>query len=354
MQSFAGRRLVAALAAAAVVSALSACGASDAEEDASGQPETSASADALTIYSGRNETLVGPLLEDLEAAVGQPVEVRYGDSSELAAQLLEEGERTEADLFFSQDAGALGALSKAGLLATLDTATVETAPEDYRADDGSWVGVSARSRVIVYNPDKVPAADLPASIFELTDPKWKGQIGFAPTNASFQAFVTGLRVLTGEDRAREWLEGFKANQPRAFEGNGLVLDAVDSGEISLGLVNHYYLYEKIAEEGAENVTAENHFLPGGDPGALVNVAGVGVIEGSDQADAANEAVQFLLGEQAQQYFADETAEYPVREGITTTKHDLPALDSLQNPDIDLTDLSSLEQTLALLDEVGLT
>jgi len=346
-------RVTTALSAALLVAGLAACG-SDSDADSGDTSTASAADETLTIYSGRNETLVGPLLEDLEEAVGTEVEVRYGDSAELAAQLLEEGERTEADLFFSQDAGALGALSKAGLLATLDEGIVETAPEDYRAKDGSWVGVSARSRVIIYNPDKVAEADLPQSVYELTDPKWKGQIGFAPTNASFQAFVTGMRVLAGEDRTREWLEGFKANEPTAYEGNSNVRDAVNSGEISLGLVNHYYLYEKITEVGAENVTARNHYLPGGDPGALVNVAGVGVLEGSDQADAAADAVEFLLGEQAQQYFADVTAEYPVREGITTTKHDLPELDSLQNPDIDLTELDSLEQTLALLDEVGLT
>jgi iron(III) transport system substrate-binding protein len=166
--------------------------------------------------------------------------------------------------------------------------------------------------------------------------------------------VTGLRVIAGEDRAREWLEGFAANDPVAYEKNGLILDAVDAGEIPLGLINHYYWYEKVDELGADAVNAEIAFLPDGDPGALINVAGAGVLEPSDSPQVANEAVEFLLSEQAQQYFADETSEYPVIDGVESTVHDLPPLSSLQAPDIDLTDLDSLGETLELLAEVGLT
>jgi iron(III) transport system substrate-binding protein len=323
--------------------------------------EPTAAADAtadtegpLVIYSGRNENLVGPIIEQLEEAVGTEVEVRYGDSAELAAQLLEEGERTDADLFFSQDAGALGALTNAGLLAELPQEVLEAAPEQYRADDGTWVGTSGRARVIVYDPEQVPEAEVPDSIFELTEPQWGGLVGYAPTNASFQSFVTGLRVIAGEERAREWLEGFAANDPVAYERNGLILDAVDAGEIPLGLINHYYWYEKVGEVGADAVNAEIAFLPDGDPGALINVAGVGVLAPSDSPDSATAAVEFLLSEQAQQYFADETAEYPVIDGVQSTEHDLPPLSSLQAPDIDLTDLDSLGETLELLAEVGLT
>ena len=344
------RHLLTALSATTLAFGVVACGASNSDDTrAAGEDEG-----ALVIYSGRNEKLVGPLLDQLRKAVGQKVEIRYGDSSELAAQLLEEGDRTNADLFFSQDAGALGALAKKGMLGVLDPASVALAPDRYHAKDGSWVGVSARSRVLAYNPGKVPAAELPQSIYELTDPIWKGKIGYAPTNASFHAFVTGMRVSAGEEKTRKWLTGFKNNEPKAFDKNGLVLDAVDKGTVSVGLLNHYYLSEKIAELGKSNVTARNHYFPGADPGALVNVAGVGVLKGTDQSAAAAKAVQFLLSAPAQQYFADTTAEYPVVKGITTDKHELPALSALQGPDIDLTQLDSLEQTLALLDEVGLT
>lgn len=345
-------RLLATVLATVVVSSLAACG-SDDDRTATTTPEAD-SQESLLIYSGRNEELVGPILEQLEEAVGATVEVRYGDSSQLAAQLLEEGENTQADLFFSQDAGALGALARADRLQPLEEEVTSAVDEKYRDDEGRWVATSARARVITYDPEQVQEAELPTGIDDLLDPRWEGEIGYAPTNASFQAFVTALRVDRGEDGAREWLEAFAANDPQAYDKNGLILDAVDRGEISLGLINHYYWYEKVAELGEDEVNARIHFLDSDDPGALVNVAGVGVLAGSGSEDAAARAVQFLLSDQAQQYFADETAEYPVVDGITTTEHDLQPLEELQGQQIDLNDLDSLEQTLALLDEVGLT
>ncbi|MEU6643316.1 iron ABC transporter substrate-binding protein [Saccharomonospora sp. NPDC046836] len=313
-----------------------------------------AGADSLVIYSGRNEGLVGGLLDQLEDAVGMPVEVRYGGSAEMAAQLLEEGESTQADVFFSQDAGALGALSQAGRLAALPADVLDLVPEKYRAHDGTWVATSARARVVAYDPAQVAEADLPANADDVLDPKWRGKIGFAPTNASWQSFVTGLRVLRGDDGAREWLTAFAANDPQSYKNNGAVLDAIDSGQISLGLVNHYYWYERVAERGRDAVTTQLHFVSGNDPLALVNVAGAGVLAGNDSSDAAVSAVRFLLSEQAQRYYADTTAEYPVTPGVTSTEHDLPALSDVQSPDIDLSQLASLQETLAMLQEVGLT
>jgi iron(III) transport system substrate-binding protein len=314
------------------------------------------SADALVIYSGRNEQLVGGLLDQLKEATGQNVDIRYGGSAELAAQLLEEGDRTQVDVFFSQDAGALGALSEQGRLAALPQDVLALAPEKYRADDGTWVATSARARVIVYDPGQVREADLPANLDAVVDPKWRGKVGFAPTNASWQAFVTALRVMRGEDGARAWLTRFAANQPQKFENNIAILDAANNGELPLGLINHYYWYARVAEEGADNVDAKLHFVGGNDPLGLVNVAGVGVVKGTDRNDAALSAVRFLLSEQAQRYFADQTAEYPIITAATGTqsKHDLPPLDTIQGPDIDLSKLSSLQQTLTLLQEVGLS
>lgn len=308
----------------------------------------------LTVYSGRSEALVGPLLEDLEQATGSPVEVRYGDSSELAAQLLEEGDATRADLFFSQDAGALGAVAGQGRLAELPAEVTDLVADRYVDDESRWIATSARARVIAYHPAQAPEVASMTSIDAILEPSYRGRIGFAPTNASFHSFVTALRLARGEDGARDWLTRFAENEPVAYEKNGLVLDAVDAGEVDLGLINHYYWHEKVAELGADAVTARIHFLNRDDPGALINVAGVGVLEGSDQAQAATEAVAYLLSEQAQQYFADETAEYPVVAGVTTTRHDIPALESLTAASVDLNDLDSLAQTLAMLEEVGLT
>lgn len=307
----------------------------------------------LTIYSGRNEQLVGALIEQLKERIGGTIEVRYGDSAELAAQLLEEGDAGDADIFFSQDAGALGALDQAGRLQPLPQGVLDAVPPTYRAKDGSWVATSARSRVLYYDPRQVPEAALPNTLDALTDPMWKGRIGYAPTNASWQAFVTGVRVLRGEDGARAWLTAFAANEPVRFGNNIQILDGVSAGQIALGLSNHYYYYERVAEIGPAGVNARVHFVPGGDALGLVNVAGAGVLSGAGDTQRAQRAVEFLVSPTAQQYFADVTAEYPVRAGITSTVHDLPALSTLQPPDIDLSDLSSLQQTLALLQQTGL-
>ncbi|HET6356993.1 iron ABC transporter substrate-binding protein [Streptomyces sp.] len=332
------RRLTAFVAAALLVPALAGCG--NDEDDA-----------GLVIYSGRNEKLVKPLLDELEKAVGTKVAVRYGDSAELAAQILEEGDKTKAGLFFSQDAGALGALSTKGRLQKLPQASLDQVDTAFRGGAGDWVGTSGRVRVLAYHPGKV--AKVPDSVHELTKPEWKGKIGYVPTNASFQAFVTGMRVLEGDEATRTWLKGLKANDPKVYENNLKVLEAVGEGEVSLGLVNHYYWYEQVAEKGEDKVDAKIHFLPGGDPGALVNTAGVGILKGSDQAPVAQKAVDFLLSKKAQTYFADETKEYPLAAGVTSTVKDLPPLESLDAPKIDLGKLDSLQVTLKMLQDVGM-
>jgi iron(III) transport system substrate-binding protein len=331
--------------AALILPAVAACGDSG---PAVGDPNT------LVIYSGRNKELVGGILDQLKQSVGGTVEVRYGGSAEMAAQILEEGDGTQADVFFSQDAGALGALTEQGKLAPLPPDVLSLVPDKYHADNGSWVATSARSRVVVYDPAQVPEAELPASADAVIDPKWRGKVGYAPTNASWQAFVTGLRVLRGEDGAKAWLQKFAANDPKRFENNIAILDAVNKGELALGLINHYYWYARVAEVGAGAVKAKLHFVSGGDPLGLVNVAGVGVVNGSPQNEAAVKAVRFLLSDQAQRYFADKTAEYPANPKVAPGKHQLPPIDSINGPDIDLSKLSSLQQTLTLLQEVGLS
>lgn len=309
-----------------------------------------ADANTITVYSGRNVELVEPLIEKFEKETGIEVELRGGGTPELAAQLLTEGDNSPADIFFAQDAGALGAVSKAGLFQELPTDVVGLVPDRFRAHDSTWVGTSGRSRVIVYNPDIVP--EPPTEIDELLDPQWKGRIGFAPTNASWHSFVTVLRLQRGEDEAREWLEKFVANEPKAYENNAVVRDAVDAGDVALGPINHYYLYELIAEVGAENVTAKNQFLTGGDAGGLVNVAGVGLLKTAPHQDDALKLIRFLLDTEAQEYFATATFEYPLVDGVAPPDG-VPELSELDPPDIDLSDLDSLEQTQELLADVGL-
>lgn len=349
-------RRIAALLPATLAAALTlaACGSDGGGAGSSASGDSAARGGAVTIYSGRNEELVGPLLTQIESKTGTKVEVRYGGSSELAAQILEEGDGSPADVFFSQDAGALGALAKEGRLAELPDNVTGAVLDGYADDKGHWVATSARARVVAYDPKSAPEAAQLTGIDAILDEKYKGKVGYAPTNASFHSFVTALRVQRGEDAAKQWLTRFKANQPKAYEKNGAVLAAVDSGEVSLGLINHYYWHELVAETGADKVNAKIRFLGADDPGALVNVAGAGVIEGSDQRDAATKVVEFLVSKDAQQYFADETAEYPVVEGVTTDSHQLTPLAELKGSSVDLNQLDSLDATLAMLDEVGLT
>ena len=359
------RRLLAVAASAALL--LSACGGQSGSDDSStasgdggttsptqtDDAATDGAGDVVTIYSGRNENLVGPILEQIEEATGTTVEVRYGDSAELAAQLLEEGERTDADLFFSQDAGALGALAGEGLLAELDDSLTGAVLDGYADENGRWVATSARARVIAFDPEQAPEVEQMTSIDDILDPKYRGKIGIAPTNASFQSFVTALRVAKGEDGAREWLTKLQANEPQIYEKNGHILDAVDSGEIALGLINHYYWFEKADEVGADNLNAQIHFLGTDDPGALINVAGAGILSASDNADAAAKVIEYFLSPEGQEYFTMETSEYPVVDGVTL-KDGLTPLSDLQGSSIDLNQLDSLAETLALLEEVGLT
>lgn len=334
-----------------MVIALAACSMNP-SPSGSPRPEESFAAtdDELVVYSGRSEELVGPIIDRFSEETGIPVAVRYGDTAEMANLILTEGENSPADVYFAQDAGALGAVAGEGLLATLPEDILGQVDERFRSPDGQWVGLSGRARVIAYNTENVDPADLPDSIFGFTDPEWSGRIGWAPTNGSFQAFVTALRVLEGEDRAREWLEGIQANEPNVYEGNNPALEAVIAGEIDVAFINHYYLMQRLAED--PNVTAANHFLTDGDPGALVNVAGVGILETADQTDAAEQLVEFLLSQEAQAYFADETKEYPLAAGVEPDP-ELPPLADIATPDIDLSDLSDLEGTLELLQDVGI-
>ena len=307
----------------------------------------------LVIYSGRSESLVGSIIEGFEKSSGLNVQVRYGDSAEMAAQLLEEGDRTPADVFFSQDAGALGALTDAGSLAGLPQATLAAVPSNYRADGGEWVGITGRVRVLAYDPDQVSADELPDDVLQFADPRWRGKIAIAPANASFQTFVTALRVIEGDAVTEKFLRALIANEAVLYENNLTMLDGLEAGEVAVGLTNHYYLHELAEEVGAGNVRTRLKFLPPGTAGALVNVAGVGVLAASENTAAAQEFVDYLLNAQTQADFVDVTGEYPLVDGVAAPVG-LPTLEELGGgAGIDLGQLDGLEQTIELLAKVGL-
>ena len=312
--------------------------------------EVSAELGSLVVYSGRSETLVAALIEQFAEVTGIEVEVRYGKTAELAATLLEEGANSPADVFLAQEPGGIEAVAEAGMLAPLPDEILNQVDSRFRSPDGLWVGISGRARVIVYNTDKVSPEDLPDDIWDFTDPKWKSRIGWPPTNGSFQTMVTSMREVWGEEKTREWLEGIQANDPQVYEKNTPTVAAVAAGEVDVGFVNHYYLYRFIAAEG-EDFRARNYFLPGGGPGSLVMVAGAGrVATGPNEANALK-FIEFMLSTVAQQYFAGQTFEYPLVEGVRTHR-ELTPLGELNAIDINLADLADLQGTVQLLSDVG--
>lgn len=342
---------------ALLASALLAGACSSDDDAAEGTPTTAEltgpmAGEELVIYSGRDEELVQPLIDSFVEETGASVEVRYANSAELGATLLEEGDSTPADVFYSQEVGAIGVLSKEGLLSPLPTEVVEMVDERFRPADGTdWVGVTGRSRVLVVNPDLID--EVPSSVTELTDPRYEGQVAWAPTNASFQAFITGFRVAEGEDAASQWLDGMIDNDVQAYDNNTGVLEAVNNGEVGIGLINHYYWARMVPEVGgAENMDSELVFPEADDPGALVNATAVAITSHGEDNPAALAFVEFLLSEEGQREFVEETWEYPLVTGIEDPEG-LPALDELGGPQLDLTDLDSLEASQALLTEKGL-
>lgn len=338
MKTF-GFRTIAAVAAIALT--LGACSSTDSNTDPAADT-------TVTVYSGRSEELVKDLYAAFTAETGIAVEARYGDSGEMAALLLTEGSASPADVFFSQDAGALGAVEDN--FAELSENTLSVIDAKYSSTSGKWVGISGRVRVVVYNPTLSPAP--PNTIDGLLDTQWSGKIGFAPTNASWQSFVTALRVTRGEEAAEKWLTSFAANKPVAYEKNSAVLDAVDSGEVNVGLVNHYYLNEKTLAVGADKVVAKNQFMAAGDVGGLVNVSGVGILANAPHKSAARKFVDFLQSETATEYFRTKTGEY-ILDPTATQTEGLPSLSDLKSLAIDLSDLKSIDATQELLQKVGL-
>jgi iron(III) transport system substrate-binding protein len=329
------RRLIPALAAIALIAALAAC---------------DGGRDPLTIYSGRDEALIGPLLEQFAETNDIDIDVRYGETADLALLIAEEGENTPADVFLSQSPGAVGFLANEGLLGELSTEELAAVDARFESDDGRWVGLSARQRVLVYNEEIVDEADLPDSVLDLTGEAYAGDVALAPTNGSFQDFVTAMRQIEGEDVTAQWLGDMQANGSPTYADNSSIVDAVARGEVPMGLVNHYYNYRKLEED--PDAPSRNYMFPNGDVGSLLIASTGSIVAGTDKQDDASAFIDYLLSDDAQQFYSEETFEYPLTEGIEPPA-ELPPLESLETPAIDLNDLGSLQETARLIEESGL-
>lgn len=306
--------------------------------------------EALTVYSGRTQDLIGPLLEQYSEQNDVPIDVRYGDTVDLALLIAEEGEKSPADVFLSQSPGAVEYLDSKGLLAQIDTETISVVDERFRSEDGTWVGLSGRQRVLVYNSDLVSEDELPESVFDLTAPEYAGKVALAPSNGSFQDFITGMRQVKGEAATEEWLTAMAANDSPTYANNNAIVEAVSRGEVPMGLVNHYYNLRFLEED--PSLPSRNHEFAAGDLGALVIPASASILASSDKKAEAEQFIQFLLSPEAQAYFAEETKEYPLVEGVAAPEG-LTPLDQLKPPAVDIDGLGDLEATARLIQESGL-
>jgi iron(III) transport system substrate-binding protein len=305
----------------------------------------------LVIYSGRTSNLITPLLEQFSEETGIKIDVRYGDSAELALLINEEGDKSPADVFISQSPGAIGFLDAKQRLAELGSAVLGEVEPAYRAEDGNWVGLTGRVRTLVYNTEEADRASLPASVLDLTQPAFKGRVAVAPSNGSFQDFVSTLRELVGDEQAASWLEGMAGNDAREYANNTAIVEAVARGEVEMGLVNHYYIARAKAEDATTPI--DTYFFTPNDPGRLLLVTAAGILDTADKTAEANRLIRFLLGAEAQEFFAEETFEYPLASGEAPVGS-VPSLDSVAPTTFDLGRLGAdLQKTLTMIDESGL-
>jgi iron(III) transport system substrate-binding protein len=244
----------------------------------------------------------------------------------------------------------MGALEREGRLQELPASILAKVPGQYRSINDTWIGVSARSRVLVYNTNRVSVNDLPDSILDLTGASWNGRLGWGTRADGYIDFITAMRLVYGNEGTKDWLQGIMANDPTDYPNNIALVDAVGRGEVDAGITNHYYLYRFLAERGA-GFPVRNYYFGEGDVGGLLNVASVGILDGAEQTEDARRFIEFVLSEEMQRYFAEEVYEFPLVQGVEASGS-LPPTSELEPPKIDLNDLSVIGESLALLQEVG--
>jgi len=330
------RVLTVALAVGLAATTLSACGGDDGP--------------SITVYNAQHEELIAELADKFTDETGIEVKLSNGADFEKANQLVQEGDASPADVFLTENSPAMTMVDDAGLLATLDQETLDQIPAQYRPANGHWLGFAGRSTVVVFNTDELTADELPESILDFAEPEWKGRISFSPTGADFQAIVSAVLELEGEEATRAWLEGLKENGT-VYQGNNVVLSSVNDGETAAGIEYHYYWYRDQAENGENSDNSELHFFGDQDPGAFVSISGAGILESSEKKVDAQRFVDFLVSEGGQQALGDSYAlEYPLRAGATLPAEVKPFA-KLQPPTVDYATLNG-PQVIEMMQEVG--
>jgi iron(III) transport system substrate-binding protein len=306
---------------------------------------------SITVYNAQHEELLAEVAPLFEEETGIEVKLRSGEDLELANQLVQEGDASPADVFLTENSPAMSLVGNAGLFTEVDQETLDLIPPDFVPADKKWIGFMGRSTVAMYNTDALSAKDMPDSILDFADPEWAGRISYSPTGADFQAIVSAVLELEGEDATRKWLEGL-ADNGTEYDGNDVVLESVNSGEVDAGIAYHYYWYRDQKEAGDNSDNTELHFFGDQDPGAFVSVSGAGVLASSDNQTNAQKFVNFLASEEGQQAIADSYAlEYPLNPDVSLDPPVKPFTE-LEPPRIDVATLNS-EPVIELMQDAGL-
>ena len=308
-----------------------------------------AAADTLTLYNGQHRATTAALTAAFTGATGIKVTVRNAESPELASQIVEEGSRSPADLFFSEQSPPIASLQEKGLLGKVDDATLKTIPERFSARDGSWIGATARTRVITYNKKMIDPAGMPKSIMDFGTPSVAGKFGYVKQDG-FQEQIMAIVRIKGRDAALAWLKGVK-QYGRAYNGNRIASNAVDNGEIAMALSNNYYWYSLAKEDGPDKLNSALYSFPGNDPGNIYNVSAAGILKSSANQAAAQKFLAFMVSAPGQEAMIRTTAEYPVLAGLVSP-YDLPPLTNFQAP-VTPADMGSASEAYALEREAGL-
>jgi iron(III) transport system substrate-binding protein len=306
----------------------------------------------LTLYNGQHEQTTGLLVAAFERQTGIKVNVRSADEATLASQIEQEGSDSPADLLYTENTPVLEALREKGLLAPVRPSTLASVPARFDSAAGDWVGVSARESVLVYNPSQIAASQVPNHILELADPKWKGKLGFAPSETDFQPLVTAIVKLDGLAAAERWLSGLKANG-KVYPDNEAAVAQVNNGESAFAPINHYYWYRLRDEVGQRGLHSALHPYAPGDAGDLMNVSGAAVLKSSSHRDAAQALLAFLVSHAGQEVIAhSHSYEYPLLPGVAPAPG-LPPFATLHAVSLTPAELGNGRAALVLEQKLGL-
>ena len=330
------------------VGALAACG---------GAASSTGAPQSITLYSGQHVQTTDALVTGFEKATGITVKVRSDDEDTLADAIVAEGSHSPADVIFTENSQVLEFLQDKGRLASVDASTLAHTPARYNSPQGDWLGVSARVSVLIYNPALIKASQLPTSVMQLADPKYKGLLAIAPQETDFQPIVTSVERAYGQAAALRWLDAIKANAgSHNYPDNETVADEVNRGAAAFGVVNQYYWYRMRAEIGVSNTKARIAYFAAGDPGYVVDVSGAAIMKSSAHQAAAQKFLAYLASPQAQEIIADPAKsisfEYPIASGVTTQAGETP-FSQLKSYPITVAELGTGTTAIALLRKAGL-